>query len=201
MRSILAPLLLIGITVVFLTGNFFTGTKNKLAAVVSLQSLDQPTIVRQNGRRVLIAQIYSTFPFNYKHLIALNAGAEDGVTVGLPVSTDGNILLGQIIEVSDRQAIARTIFDKDWSLSVRIGDQKADALLIGGQNPKLTLIDKNDQILEGEQIFSAQKDFPYGMKIGTIQRVQDLVAHSFKEADIALNYNLKNLREAAIIIK
>lgn len=196
-----APALLIGITVVFLAGNFFTGAKNQLASLITLGPLAESSLVRQNGRQAVVAQIYSTFPFNHKHLLTLNAGSEDGVEVGAPVTLEGNILLGQIIEVSARQSVARTIFDKEWSLSARIGVNYADALLVGGQNPRLTLIDKSDPVLEGETIFSAQKDFPYGLKIGTVKAVRDLVAHSFKEAEIELPYSIKTLREVAVLVK
>ncbi len=158
--KIFAPLLLIGITVVFLASNFFTGTKDQLAALITLEPLVKSSLVRQNGRQAVVAQIYSTFPFNHKNLLTLNAGSDDGVVVGAPVTLDGNILLGQIVEVSSGQSVARTIFDREWSLSARIGSNYVDALLIGGQNPRLTLIDKDDEILEVEIIFSAQKDFP-----------------------------------------
>lgn len=201
MGKYVSALILLGITAFFLVNNFFTASKNSLASLVSLQPLSKPELVKQGTRSGLSASVYSSFPLNHKHLIAINAGATDGVRVGMPVTLEGNILVGQIIEVSDSQSLVRTIFDKDWSLPARIGTAQHDALLVGGQDPKLTLIDKDQQINVGDVVVSAKKDFPYGLKVGEVAEVRDLVAHSFKEASLLFPYNFKDLRKVVVLLK
>lgn len=201
MGKYVSALILIGITAFFLVNSLFSGTKNNLVELVNLHPLAKPVLVQQGKRSVLVAKVYSTFPFNNKDLLAINAGSTDGVAVGMPVSLEGNILVGQIIEVSETQSIVRTIFDKDWSLSVRVGANQYDALLVGSQNPRLTLIDRTHLINVGDEVISAKKDLPYGLKIGGVSQVNDLVASSFKEADLILPYNPKDLREVVIFIK
>ncbi|TSC82997.1 MAG: Uncharacterized protein G01um101419_350 [Parcubacteria group bacterium Gr01-1014_19] len=196
-----AALALLGITALFLANDFFTAGKNKLAAMVNLHPLTEPQIIQQGKRSVLMAQVYSTFPFNHKHLLAINAGAEQGVVVGMPVTTEGNLLLGQIVEVSNQQALVQTIFDNDWTLPVRVGPTLRDALLVGGQNPRLTLIDKNDVVQKGDIVISARKEFPYGMSVGEVGEVNNLVAHSFQEAELVFPYTMRDLREVAVILK
>lgn len=201
MSKYISAIILLGITAFFLVNNFLTSTKNNLVALVNLRPLARPELVKQGGRSAVVAEVYSSFPFNYKHLLAVNAGSASGVAVGMPVTLEGNILIGQVIEVSDDQSLVRTIFDKDWSLPVRIGVAERDALLVGGQNPKLTLIDRKVEINEGDAVVSAKKDLPYGLKIGEISAVRDLITTSFKEADLIFPYDPKDLRKVAILIK
>src|SRR3989338_3875494 len=165
MSRYISALILIGITALFLVNNFFTAFKNSLVSLVSLRPLSRPELVKQGSRSGISVSVYSSFPLNHKHIIAINAGGDDGVGVGMPVTLEGNILIGQVIEVSESQSLARTIFDKDWSLPVRIGTEEHDALLVGGQDPRLTLIDKNQEINSGDLVVSAKKDLPYGLKV------------------------------------
>ncbi len=201
MGKYISALILLGITAFFLVNNFFTSGKNNLVALVSLRPLAKAELVKQGSRSALMAEVYSSYPFNYKHLLAVNAGSADGVAAGMPVTLEGNILIGQIIEVSESQSLVRTIFDKDWSLPVRIGPTERDALMVGGQNPKLTLIDKKAEINAGDAVVSAKKDLPYGLKLGEIAVVRELASSSFKEADLVFPYNPKDLRKVAILIK
>lgn len=168
--------------------------------MIRLQSFDKPELIEGAKRKVLIAQVYSTYPFSNKNLLSINAGASDGVSVGSVVTVDGNMLLGQVIEVSKSQSIVQTIFDKTWSLPVRIGISRYDGLLVGGQNPRITLIDKIKQIDQGDKVVAAKKEFPYGMEIGSIGSVRGDSAHSFIEADLELPYLPNDIKEVAILL-
>ncbi len=201
MARYVSALILIGITAFFLVNNFLTASKNNLVAMVSLRPLAKAELVKQGSRSAISASVFSSYPLNYKNLLSINAGLADGVTVGMPVTLEGNILIGQIIEVSESQSLVRTVFDKDWSLPVRIGAAERDALLVGGQNPKLTLIDKNAEIHPGDVVVSAKKDLPYGLKVGEIATVAESVSSSFKEASLIFSYDTKDLRKVLILIK
>ncbi len=197
----LSAIALLGITAVFLANDFLTAGKNELVSIVNLRPFEEPQLARQGSRSVLLAQIYSTFPFNHKHLLAINAGAEQGLAVGMPVTADGNSLVGRIIEVSERQSLVQTIFDGNWTLPVRVGPSLHDALLVGGQSPRLTLLDKKDVVQVGDKVISAKKEFPYGMSIGEVSAVNNLVAQSFQEAELSLPYTIRGLREVAVILQ
>lgn len=196
-----SALALLAITAIFLANDVFTSGKSNLAEIINLRPLSDPQVVQQGRRSVLIAPVYSTFPFNQKHLLAINAGASDGLSPGMAVTVDGNYLIGRILEVSEKQSLVQTIFDSDWTLPVRVGAMSYDALLVGGQNPRLTLIDKNDLLQTGDPVFSAQKEFPYGLPVGEVGVVNNLVARSFQEAELTLSYTIRSLREVAVILK
>ena len=181
--------------------NSVVARKAELASLINLEPLSRPEVIRQNSREVIIVKVYSTYPFNNRNLIIVNAGFEDRVVEGMTVTADGNFLLGGVIGVSVRSSVVRTIFDKDFSLSVRIGEKEVDALLAGGQNPRLTLVEKTAEIKEGDLVFSVGGGFPYGLKIGQIGAINDRLVGSFKEAELQVPYMLSDLREAAIFAK
>ncbi|KKU93724.1 MAG: hypothetical protein UY24_C0020G0006 [Parcubacteria group bacterium GW2011_GWA1_48_11b] len=199
MSKYLWILITVGLVGSVFFGNFLTAAKNRLAAVISLAPFEKPQTITQNGRQVVVAKIYSTFPYNYRNLISLNAGLTSGVKSGTPVTVDGNILLGKVIETATDYSVVQTIFDKDFSLSVRVGSRQIEALLVGAQEPRLTLIDKTADIRENDAIYSASADFPYGMKIGSVAEIRDSAASSFKEASLRLDYQFNELKDVALL--
>lgn len=193
-------LMLIAIAAFSFFNHFLISQKNKLTAVIQLEALEEPQVFQDKGREALVAQVYSTYPFNHRNLLSINGGARNQVKPGLSVTIDGKFLLGQVIESLERLSVVRTIFDKDFSLPVRLGDEGINALLAGGQSPRLTLIEKNARIKEGDLVYSAGRDFPYGLKIGTVGIITDSLAKSFKEAVLDLPYQMNNLQKVVVLI-
>ena len=175
--------------------------ENELLKARILALEKAPRVQELALRQYLNAQIYSSYPFNNRGLIAINAGAAEGVSVGMAVAAGGDILLGQIIEVKSRYSLAKTIFENGWEVPVKIGEGGADALFVGGREPKLILITKDKEIAAGDPVYAAARDFPYGMKIGEIRDVSDDERNAFKQATLNLPYELQNLVQAAILIK
>ena len=141
----------------------------------------------------LTAKIFSTYPFNIKNQLTINAGEKQGVKKGTTATIGENILVGQIIEVFENYSVARTIFDPKWQLPVRIGEEEVNGLLQGGNEPKITLIEK--PVKAGDIIYSAVADFPYGLKIGEISEIKETASGIFKEAEVKVSYNINELRE------
>lgn len=193
-------LILLGILGLSIFNNLPASSKSDLAALIQLLPLDKPTAIKQGNRLALTASVYSTYPFNHRHQIILNAGSIHGVKEKMPVTVEGNFLLGRIIQVTEKTSIAETIFDPNFSLSVRIGNKMINSLLTGGQDPALTLIEKSAEILEGDAIISAGKDFPYGLKVGAVGGVSENLAGSFKEAQVDFPYKANDLKQAVILL-
>lgn len=181
--------------------NFFISPKSNLANLIQLNLPEQPRVVRQGGKDILEAKIYSTYPFNSRSLLTINAGEENGVRIGMPATIGGKVLFGKVLEVSQNKSIIRTFFDKDFSLPVRIGNKEANALLVGGQSPRLSLIDKLSDIKEGDGVFSAGQDFPYGMAVGAVGAISDSSSNSLLEASLDVPYQISDLREAVILLE
>lgn len=144
------------------------------------------------------AEIYSSYPFNIKASITINKGSKDGVKKDMAVLAAENILLGQVSDVADDSATIRTIFDPKWQLPVKIGDNKVNGLFVGGNDPKITLIENPIKI--GDAVFINSKDFPIYLKIGDIAAIQQENSGILKEsATIKTIYDINGLEMVYLI--
>jgi cell shape-determining protein MreC len=153
-----------------------------------------------SGSRRIVAKVYSTYPFNNRNLIMINAGKRDGVEVNAPVAVEGTFLLGRISEVFSDYSIVSTIFDAGWELPVKVENDSINALLIGGREPRLTLIEKSKLILDGATVYTAEQGFPYGMHVGTINEARDELANTFQEASLVFPYEVSLLTEVSVLL-
>ncbi len=194
--------LLAGLLIAILFSNLFNGAKHAVFDFISDPSFYDPApIAKKVGtRHFVLTRLYSTYPFNYRNLIAINLGSRSSsIKLGDPVTVDGQTLIGQVIEVNPNYSLVKTIFDSEWSLPVRIGDKAVDGLLIGRQEPMITTIDKNQPVAVGDRVFSAGREFPYGMKIGVIKEIYDSSTIAFIQAKVGLDYNFNQLRELWVL--
>lgn len=146
-------------------------------------------------------KIYSTYPFNNRGEVVINAGSELGVKEKMAVTVDGKVLFGQIVQVFENYSIVRAFFDKGWQVPVRVGFQETDALLEGGSTPKLTMVAKNKEFNDGETVYSASRDFPYGLPIGKVKKIKDTPTAVFKEAELEAPYSFNDLRELELWLR
>ena len=185
----------------FIFGNFvvprFFGS-SELEKEVSALKLENEslksalTVKSQESGVGKTARIYSTYPLNNRHELTIALGQVDGIKEGMPAVLAGNVVIGQVVKTAANYSSVRTVFDPDWKISVRIGNSASNALLAGGPEPKLTLIDKKFLINEGDVVYSAAKGFPYGAVIGRVGRILDSPTAVFKEAELILPYELDN---------
>ena len=153
-----------------------------------------------SNEEYLPAKVFSTYPFNVNNVLTLNVGKSRGIENGMNVTVGENILLGQIIEVFENKSIVQTIFDPQWQLSIRIGKDQIDGLLVGGIEPKIILFEKNMPLQVGDVVYSVGSDFLYGMKIGEIADIQRGNGDVFKEANLKIPYSINDLKEVYIRI-
>ncbi len=150
---------------------------------------------------ILIVKVFSTYPFNIKNQIVVDAGEAQGIKNLMPALFGNNILLGQIIKVSKNTSIIQTIFDPDWQLPVRIGENEISGLLQGGNEPRITFIEKDKPINTGDIVYSAGQGFPLKLKVGEISEIKESAPGVFKEAVLAVPFNIGALRKVEILLK
>ena len=152
-----------------------------------------------SDQRYESARVFSLYPFNTKNRIYITAGTSQGVSVGQPVMFSKTVLVGQIVGVSSESSEVITIYDSRFSLPVKIGKSGIDGLLTGGVSPSVGLIDKTKQVNVGDEIYSASKDLPYGLIIGTVKSVKEDSTGTFFNAQIDLPYVLSDLIDVYVI--
>jgi len=173
------------------------------AAAMQLQEIKKQT--PSNSDSLLSVFVYSRYPFNFKNELLINAGLNQDMTVGQAAvitssSTLSNpVLVGKIQQVFENVSVVQTIFDSRFQLAVRIGKSGVNALLKGGNEPRLTLIPKDAKTSEGDIAYSASPDFPYGLPVGIIRRLRLSTDQLFQEADIGTAYNPNELDSVSII--
>lgn len=148
--------------------------------------------------KTLKVQRYATYPFNIHNLITIRAGADEGVTVGAPVMVESHLFLGQVVEVERNYSVVRTIFDDHFRLAVKIGEAGVEALLLGGRKPKLTLIDKDAALSNGQTVWTADREAPFGLLVGEAERIRYKTAEAFQEADVHVPYELGSIEEVVV---
>lgn len=152
------------------------------------------------SREAVSVKIYSAYPFNNRGLVSINAGLREGIKPGMPVLAEEVFLFGRIDEVFDGYSIVRTVFDSGWELPVKIGAEGVDALLVGGREPRLTLIVKDVDIEEGNEVWSSGRDFPYGLAIGVVSEIEENAASAFRGAVMRTLYEAGDLRDLLVLL-
>lgn len=166
----------------------------------------QIQLLKVNGQKsevnnnFITAKVFSTYPFNVKNTITINAGEKQGIKKSMVATVGENILLGQVTDVFENFSVIQTIFDPDWQLPVRIGKEEINGLFKGGNEPKVILIEKEKEIQINDIVYSASQEFPYGLKVGEVVEIKETVAGVFKEAVLKMPFNVGELREVKIIL-
>lgn len=166
------------------------------AQILELEA--QPTLLRQEGEKFIVAKTYSQYPFGDLSQLLVNAGSREGVREGMPVLVAPGIFLGVVQEVKEKTSIVKTIYSAGWELPVKIGAQRVDALLVGAHEPKLTLISKNKVVAGGESVLLASREFPLGLTVGSVEHIEKKEEELFFEATMRMPYALNELNEVYI---
>lgn len=179
----------------------FLKRENEMLKAELLALKKEPIIKDKTGKILVFANVYSTYPFNNRNLLSINAGLKKEIKAGFTATIGGNLLLGQVVDSYENYSLVRTIFDPGWEIPVKIDNDGIDALLIGGREPRLALITKDKELKTGDVVYSASQEFPYGLRIGEINAIKNDVGDAFQEADLSLFYEPKDITEVVIIIK
>jgi rod shape-determining protein MreC len=111
----------------------------------------------------------------YRQRIVLDAGATDGVLVGQALVDAGGVL-GQVIEVSPRRAVALLITDPDHAVPVQVARTGLRTIAYGtGRADELTLpnVPQSADVRVGDRLITSGIGgrFPAGFPVGTITAV------------------------------
>ncbi len=147
------------------------------------------------------AHVFSSYPFNHRGSITIDVGAGEGLRSGMGVAVTKMFLLGQIEQVFWPSSTVKTIFDDMVSLPVKIGKVGADALLVGGRTPHLTLIAKDAEISIHDAVYSTGPHFPYGLMVGEVQDIQAGSGSDFREASLKIPYDPGSLDAVSVFLQ
>ena len=122
----------------------------------------------------------------FRHRIVLDAGRIQGISVGQPV-IDANGVVGQVVEVLDRTAIAMLITDPSHALPVKIERNGLRTIARGGgaiDKLELPNIPISADVKPGDVLVTSGLGgrFPAGFPVGVIRSVSNDASGMFTEA-------------------
>ncbi|MEY4731745.1 MAG: hypothetical protein RL681_691 [Candidatus Parcubacteria bacterium] len=147
-----------------------------------------------------IAEVFSRYPFSVRNAMIIGVGENDSIRSGEPVflatKTDSSpqVMIGVVTDVRNDTATVQTLFDPKFKTAVRVGSSGADALLIGGPEPTLSLISKAAQVQSGDIVVSASPEFPLGVPLATVGILRPAEDQAFKNATLMFSYDIADIR-------
>jgi cell shape-determining protein MreC len=147
------------------------------------------------------AEVYARYPFSIHDQLVVDIRGLTDVAPGAPVfAADGDAppLIGTVIAVRRGSATVRTVFDPEFRAAVRLGGGGADALFVGGPEPKVTLISKDAAIQPGDVIRSASPELPFGVPLATLGILEPAEDQTFKVGQVLTSYDISSLRMVRI---
>ena len=133
--------------------------------------------------------------------IMIDKGEKDGVTKGMPVSTNLGIV-GRVHLASKRNSTVMLITDPISTVDAIVHRTRARGIVKGlGNKCIMKYIEKEDSITIGDKIISSGKDgiYPKGILIGKVTDIKD--KGGLYEAIVESEVDTNTLEEILVIIK
>jgi cell shape-determining protein MreC len=144
--------------------------------------------------------VYSNYPLSNTSRIVIAAGSSAGITEGMSVVLEPGVFIGEIVSVSEHYSEVRTMHDLGWELPVKIGPASVDSLLVGGHEPRLTLISRKKPTETGLEVYLASKRHPYGLLVGTVGGLEPSDNNLFEEASLITPYVFGEVDQVYVVL-
>ena len=160
----------------------------------------QAEFSRKGVNTVLAEIIGRDFQSNRSFIVA--AGSRDGISDGMAVITDGNVVIGRVIDAGLGASKIQTVLDTQSRIAAITSQTRISGLARGlGTNILFDLIAKNKQPESDELLISSGTDgiWPRGLIIGKVGEIFISDAQVFNTADVLPLLNIQELTEVFII--
>ena len=137
-----------------------------------------------------------------RNTITLNAGAEAGVRMDMPIISESG-LVGKIIATSDHYAIGQILLNKDFRASAKVQRTRVDGILAWDGTPNLLLknVPKKQDVKVGDLVVTSEYSsvFPPDLRIGTVSLVSELPGSLFKEIEVTPAVDFTLLEQVFVV--
>jgi rod shape-determining protein MreC len=137
------------------------------------------------AKNLIAASVIGTDPLFSSEELILDKGKQDGVKEGALVVLK-DILIGQISTVADSTSVVRLLTDPETKVPAAT-ESGAKGILEGefGAGLILTQVVQSENLIVGQLVYTlGEADFPRGLVLGKIARVQKNPADLFQKASI-----------------
>lgn len=153
------------------------------------------------------AEVIANSPSIWEKVITINRGSKDGLEKRMPVISYDGLLVGRIEKLGSNSAQVRLITDRDFIVGgiVARTDSRVIGLVKGsGREDQPNLMDNiawDADIKSGDIILTSglSNNFPSGLKIGKVSKVETDNYGLSQKAEIDLYLNNNSLEEVMVI--
>jgi len=152
----------------------------------------------------VIARVVAQDPSNLLSTLTIDRGSQDGIRRGMPVVSPRG-LIGQITDVGAHWSRVLLLIDPSSSIQALTLYSRAVGVVQGtpAANPRMLYIAPSDEIEVGDIVLTSGMggNFPKGLVIGQVVRVQHRPVDMFKEAEIHPTVDFNRLEFVMVITK
>lgn len=128
-----------------------------------------------SDQQFLASNVIARDPSNLREMIAIDRGKDDGIKAGMPVVTEGRALVGTVSKVESDHSWVVLVTDVDSAVSALTMESRADGVVSGGYNRRLSLefVTQDSPVREGDTVVTSGLGgtYPQGLVIGRVTRV------------------------------
>ena len=186
--------------------------QNLISQVAALQSIEQGNQAQSdvsaacqiNGFKTVMAGVMGLDG----DILSIDKGSADGISVGMPVINQQNVLVGKILKVYKNSSQITLISNKNSVINAEVQQSDITASEIdglvkgsGGLNAYLDSIQIQDNIKVGDVLVTSalDKTFPKNLLIGKINKVIKNDQKPFQQANIGLFFDVKTADNLFVI--
>lgn len=156
-----------------------------------------------DNTRAMVGQILAVDTSSNRHIVVINKGSRDNVTVGQAV-LDSKGVMGQIIDVGLMTSTVLLISDYKCAVPVRDERTGEHAILIGSNDmSKLSLINlpKTAEIAVGDLLVTSGlgRKYPEGYPVGRVTKIIDNTDDDFIKVSVSPEAKLNRSRLVLLI--
>ena len=133
------------------------------------------------------------------NFITLNKGFDDGIAVDMGVVSNAGIV-GRVVSVSDNYALVKTIFSRNYEVSIQFKKQKTFGTLTWDNNVESSLgrlqnVPRHVETKTGDTILTSGYNavFPRGTMVGTVHKAEINDHQTWYDITVDLSTDLSSL--------
>jgi len=182
---------------------------SQIAALKSIEQANQAqndiSIACQNASfNIVMAGVIG---LDDNDIISINKGQADGITEGMPVINQQNVLFGSVFKVYKNFSEIKLISNKSSVVNVKVQGDNLDVEIdgtvkgTGGLNAYLDLVPVNSEINSEDILVTSAIDklFPKDLLVGKIISKQKNDQQPFQQAQISLFFDVKAVDNLFVI--
>lgn len=187
--------------------DFFRGEYFRLANVSQeneflRQALDLEK--EKDGRKIVLADILSFDPFQANDSFIINKGRRDGVKENDPVILQGNVAVGRVKEVGEKDSHVLLLTSPQSKITVVSENDAAKGVVLGSASGALTLdlVLKDAELHVGEIFLASGLDgvFKRGYLIGELTKITSGDSAPFQQASMKPFFSLRDLKQVFVVV-